>query len=100
MISIPILWGLVLSHKHLSKLLRSLRWSLAPASGLWLPRRAGKVPQQPGKGLLIHVMRLPALKVANVPGIADQRRPACLQGHYRVVDPDRKENGRALLAFP
>ena len=47
-------------------------------SSAWLPRRGGEVPQQPGKGVLIHVMRLPAPKVANVPGMANQRWPARL----------------------
>jgi hypothetical protein len=50
--------------------------------------------------VLIHVMRLPAPKVPNVPGVANQRRPARLQGHHRIVDPHRKEDGGALLAFP
>ena len=31
-------------------------------------------------------MRLPALKVSNVPGVPDQRRPSRLQCHDRVVD--------------
>ena len=48
---------------------------------------------------MIRVVRLPAPKVANVAGIAYQRWPSRLQGHYRVVNPDRKEDGGALLAF-
>ena len=45
-------------------------------------------------------MGLPPPKVANVPGIANQRWPACLQGHDRIIDPDGKQDGGALLAFP
>jgi hypothetical protein len=45
---------------------------------LWLPLRSFEVPQQLGKGLLIHVMRLPAPKVPNVARIANQRWPARL----------------------
>ena len=33
-------------------------------------------------------------------GIANQRWPARVQGHNCIVDPDRKEDGGALLAFP
>src|SRR5262249_43885010 len=66
----------------------------------WRPRRGGEVPQQLIESFLIHVMSLPAPKVANVSGVATQCWPARLQGHDRVVDPDREEDGRALLAFP
>ena len=45
-------------------------------------------------------MRLPAPKVSNVPGVANQRWPARLQGHHRVVNPHWKEDGGPLLAFP
>ena len=45
-------------------------------------------------------MCLPAPKVANVPGVANVRWPARLQGHDRVVNPDWKQDGGALLAFP
>ena len=45
-------------------------------------------------------MGLPAPKVANMPGVVNQRWPAGFLGHNRVVNPDRKEDGRALLAFP
>ena len=67
---------------------------------LWLPVRGLEVPQQPVESFLTHVMHLPAPKVPNVPGIANQRWPARLQGHDRVVDLDREQNGGALLAFP
>src|SRR5215510_16164805 len=63
-----------------------------------LPLCGGEVAQQPGKSLLIRVISFPAPKVANVPRIADQRWPARLQGHDRVVDSDRKQEGSALLA--
>ena len=69
-------------------------------SSAWLPRRGSEAPQQLVEGFLIHVMGLPASKVSDGPGIANQRWLACLQGHHRVVDPDRKEDGRAMLAFP
>src|SRR6266849_4716255 len=65
-----------------------------------LPLRSLEVPQQPVEGILTRIMRLPAPKVTNIPGITNQRWPACLHGHDRVVDPDWKEDGRALLAFP
>ena len=65
-----------------------------------LPLRGFEVPQQPVEGLLIYLMGLPAPKVANVAGIAYQRWPACLQGHDRVVNPDRKEDESVLLAVP
>src|SRR4051794_21059757 len=52
------------------------------------------------EGLLIHAIRLPAPKVTNGPSIVNQRWPACLQGHDRIVNPDWKENGGTLLAFP
>src|SRR5262245_57377995 len=45
-------------------------------------------------------MCLPALKVPNEPGIANQRWPTCLQGHHRVVNADWEEDSGALLAFP
>src|SRR5215831_12816146 len=45
-------------------------------------------------------MHLPAPKVPDVPGVANQRWPACLQGHDGVIDPDWKEDDRTLLAFP
>jgi len=45
-------------------------------------------------------MRLPAPKVANVARITNQRWPACRLRHDRVVNPDWKEDSRALLAFP
>jgi hypothetical protein len=57
---------------------------------LWLPVRGLEVPQQPVESFLIHVMHLPTPKVPNVPGIANQRWPARLQGHDRVVDSDRE----------
>ena len=78
-------------------------WGLANsirALTLWLPVRGLEVPQQPVESFLIHVLHLPAPKVPNVPGIANQRWPARLQGHDRVVDSDREQNGGALLAFP
>src|SRR5262245_5729277 len=66
----------------------------------WLPFRSVEVSQQPLEGLLICVMRLPAPKVTNVPGIAIQRWQAGLQGHDGVVNPDREEDGGALLTLP
>jgi len=35
-----------------------------------------------------------------VPGTVNHRRPACFQGHHRIVNPDWKEDGRTLLTFP
>src|SRR5262249_5082590 len=66
---------------------------------VWLPALSFEVPQQPVEGFLIHIMRLPAPKVPDVAGIVNQGGPARLQGHHRVVNPDRKEDGGALLAF-
>jgi len=65
-----------------------------------VPRRDGEVLQQPVEGLLVHVMRLPAPKVPNMPGTVNKRWPARLLRHDRVVNPNRKEDGRTLLAFP
>jgi hypothetical protein len=45
-------------------------------------------------------MRLPTPKVPNVPGVLGQRWPACLQGHDRIINPDRKQDGGAPLTFP
>ncbi len=73
---------------------------MASGGGLWLPAFGFEVAEQPGQGLLIRIMCLPAPKVPDVPGVANQRRPARLQGHHRVVNADRKEDGGALLAFP
>src|SRR5262245_31003368 len=78
--------------------LRTLLIALTKSSS-WLSRRGFEVSQQPVEGLLIHAMRLPAPKVANITRIANQRWPARLQGHDRVVNLDRKEDGRALLTF-
>ena len=44
-------------------------------------------------------MCLPAPKVPNVPGVANQRWPARLYGPHRVVNLDRKEDDRTMLAF-
>src|SRR5262245_26473540 len=44
-------------------------------------------------------MRLPAPKVPDVPGVANERRPASLQSHHCVIDPDWKEDGGTLLAW-
>src|SRR5215510_6702256 len=74
--------------------------SALSGSSARLPLRGFEVPQQPVEGLLIHVMRLPVPKVPNVASIANQRGPARLQSHDRVVDPHWKEDGGALLAFP
>src|SRR6516162_9054908 len=65
-----------------------------------LPLWIFEIPEQPVEGLLIRAMGLPAPKVANMPGVVNQRWPAGFLGHNRVVNPDRKEDGRALLAFP
>ena len=83
-----------------ARLLITANMSLTRPCTFRLPLRGFEVPQQPVEGLLIHAMGLPALKVANVPGITNQRRPACLQGHDRVVNPDRKEDGGASAGFP
>jgi len=40
---------------------------------VWLRLCGFEVPQQPVEGLLIHTMRLPASKVANVSGIPNER---------------------------
>src|SRR5215510_12681718 len=85
--------------KQLSAKGRFLHGTLAESSSR-LRLSGFKVPQQPVEGLLIHVMRLPAPKVPDVPCIANQRGPARLPRHDRVVDADRKEDGRLLLAFP
>jgi len=66
---------------------------------VWLRLCGFEVPQQPVEGLLIRAMRLPAPEVSDVPRLAYQRWPPCLQGHDRVVDPHWKEDGGALLAF-
>jgi hypothetical protein len=86
-----------------TKLIHHLVVELLPekrALTLWLLLCGFEVPQQPVEGLLIHTMGLPAPKVANVPRMANERRPVTLYGHHRVIDPDWKEDGRTVLAFP
>ena len=66
----------------------------------WPPLPSFEVLQQLVEGLLIHVMRLPAPKITNVPGIANQRWPARQLCHDRIINLDREEDSGPLLPFP
>jgi len=42
---------------------------------------------------------LPSSEIANVPGVADKRRPTCRYVVYGIVDLDREQHGFARITL-